>query len=226
MNLSDELKTNRNPLLILLAVPILLTIFRYYGWATEYSRFFNSNDPFAAQVYYFLSAFVLLGLIPLIIWLTLFRKNLADIGLSFGNVRQSTIFTLIGIPVMILIAFISAKDPAFRAEYPLNQMLLTDQSNLVSYLLLYGLYYIGWEIFFRGFMLFGLQRAYGSAAAILIQTIPSCIMHIGKPDGEIFASIIAGLIFGWITLKCRSFIPVLICHCVLGIALDLFIIYG
>jgi len=226
MNFSDELKNNRQPLLILITVPVLLTIFRYYGWSSEFSRFFGSSDPYAAQLYYFISAFVLIGLIPLILWLTLFKKRLSEIGFSFGNIKQSLIVILIGVPVMVLIAFISAKDPAFRAEYPLNQMLLTDQTNLLPYLLLYGLYYLGWEAFFRGFMLFGLQNAYGSAAAILIQTIPSCLIHIGKPGGEIFASILAGIIFGWITLKCRSFIPVLICHWVLGVALDIFIIYG
>jgi len=52
------------------------------------------------------------------------------------------------------------------------------------------------------------------------------LMHIGKPDAEIFASIAAGLIFGWAVIKCRSIWPVFFSHWALGGFLDIFIIYG
>ena len=221
-----EIKTNLKPLIILLFTPIILTVFRYYGSAEFLSEYNLSTGSLVNQYYYFLSSFVLLGLIPLLIWLVGFKNKLSDIGLSFGNYKRSLLFIAIGLPVMILLAYISAKNPAFRAEYPLFRGLLTDQSVLPSYLILYGLYYIGWEIFFRGFMLFGLNKTYGNTAAILIQTIPSCLVHIGKPDAEIFASIVAGIAFGWIALRCRSIWPVFICHWGLGVFLDIFVIYG
>jgi membrane protease YdiL (CAAX protease family) len=51
-------------------------------------------------------------------------------------------------------------------------------------------------------------------------------MHIGKPGAEIFASIVAGVVFGWVALKCRSIWPVFISHWGLGAFMDIFVIYG
>jgi membrane protease YdiL (CAAX protease family) len=219
-------KDDRQPILILLYTAVILTIFVYYGSAKFYTNHISSIINVNNQFFYFLSSFVLLGIIPLLIWIFGFRANLADMGLSLGNYKESIIFALIGIPVMILLAYISAKNPAFRAEYPLYRGLLENQSGIGHYWLIYGLYYIGWEFFFRGFMLFGLKNKFGKTYSILIQTIPSCLIHIGKPDAEIFSSIVAGIVFGWVAFRCRSLWPVFIWHWCLGVALDYFIIYG
>ncbi len=222
----NEILHNIKPLLILLYTPIALTIFRYYGSADFYVRFTSSSGGPESHYYYFLSSFLLLGLIPALIWLFGFKLNLRDLGLSTGDIKKTLMFIAIGLPVMAILAYITSKSPAFRAEYPLFRGLLTDQSGLLSYMVLYGFYYIGWEVFFRGFMLFGLREKFGDTISILIQTIPSCLIHIGKPDAEIFSSIIAGIVFGWVALRCRSIWPVFICHWALGVFLDLFIIYG
>lgn len=222
----NEIQTNIKPLLILLYTPIALTIFKYYGSAEFYSRSVSSSGGPGEQYYYFLSSFILLGLIPLLIWIFGFKFKLSDIGLSLGDYKWSLSFIAVGLPLMILLAYLSSKNPSFQNEYPLFRGLLSNDSGLLSYFMIYGLYYIGWEIFFRGFMLFGLEGSYGKSASILIQTIPSVLMHIGKPDGEIFASILAGIVFGWVALRCRSIWPIFICHWGLGIFLDIFIIYG
>jgi uncharacterized protein len=211
---------------ILLYTPIALTAFRNYGSAAFYNSHFGAFDSAASQYFYFISSLLILGIIPLLIATFGFRIKPADLGLGLGDKRLALILTLIAIPLMILLAFLSAKNAAFRAEYPLNRALITNQSGLSLYMLIYAAYYIGWEIFFRGFMLFGLKDSLGEFNSILIQTIPSCLMHIGKPDTEIFSSIVAGLIFGWVVLKCRSIWPVFLGHWALGAFLDIFIIYG
>lgn len=219
-------KVNLKIAIMLLYTPIALTVFRYYGSASFYNNHFNSGNQIAAQYYYFISSLIILGLVPLLISIFGFRLNLPALGLGLGDKRSTIILTLIGIPIMILLAYLSAQNPAFRAEYPLAKTLLQNQSGISLYLLLYGAYYIGWEIFFRGFMLLGLKDSLGEVNSVLIQTIPSCLMHIGKPDSEIFASIAAGLIFGWVVIKCRSIWPVFFSHWALGGFLDIFIIYG
>jgi uncharacterized protein len=212
--------------IILLYTPIALTVFRYYGSPAFYANRFSSTNGPGPYYYYFLASLMLLGIIPFLIAVMAFRMKPSQLGLGLGDWRKTLKFTLIGLPVMIIIAYFSSKNPAFRTEYPLYNGLLIDKSGLSLYLLLYGAYYIGWEIFFRGFMLFGLKDSLGEVNAILIQTIPSCLMHIGKPDAEIFASIFAGLIFGWAVLKCRSIWSVFISHWGLGAFLDIFILYG
>lgn len=222
----DEWQSNIKPLTILLYTSVALTIFIYYGSAEFFSNNFAAENNQSSQYYYFLSSFILLGLIPVLIWKIGFKHSLKRLGLSFGDTKKSLLIIAVGLPLMAVMAYFSAKDPSFLAEYPLYRGLADNRSILPGYILIYSLYYIGWEIYFRGFMLFGLRESYGEPASILIQTIPSCLLHIGKPDGEIFASIIAGIAFGWLVLRCRSIWPIFICHCGLGVFLDLFIIYG
>ena len=94
----------------------------------------------------------------------------------------------------------------------------------IIYELCYAAYYFGWEFFFRGFMLFGLADAFGAVNAVLIQTIPSTLAHIGKPTPEVFAAVAAGLVFGAIALKTRSVLYVFLLHWLIGVTLDVFIV--
>jgi membrane protease YdiL (CAAX protease family) len=223
---SGIMKPNLKTTVILLYVPVMLTVFRYFGWPDFYSGSISNTPGPGPQYYYFISSLVLLGIVPMLIATFGLHLGLRDLGLGLGNLKASLIFSLIGLPVMIILAYLSAKNPSLQAEYPLYRNLLVQKEGLSIYLLIYGLYYIGWEVFFRGFMLFGLRESFGDGHSILIQTIPSCLMHIGKPGAEIFASILAGLVFGWVALKCRSIWPVFISHWGLGAFVDIFIIYG
>ena len=72
-------------------------------------------------------------------------------------------------------------------------------------------------------MLFGLEKKYGAFTAILIQTIPSAIVHIGKPASESFAAILAGLVFGYLAIRTRSIFYSFILHAAVGIGTDIFV---
>ncbi|MHA1279433.1 MAG: CPBP family glutamic-type intramembrane protease [Candidatus Helarchaeota archaeon] len=59
----------------------------------------------------------------------------------------------------------------------------------------------------------------GILVIISISTIFTILFHIGKPTMEILAAAAVGPLFGWLTLRGRSFIwPVLIFHYFIGIA--------
>lgn len=73
-----------------------------------------------------------------------------------------------------------------------------------------------WEFFFRGYMLFGLEKKLGRAS-ILVQAIPFAIMHYRKPPLEAYGSIFAGIFLGIIALRARSFLPCALLH--FGVAL-------
>lgn len=225
MTINGVSKNGFKPIIILIYVPVVLTIFIYYGSAAFFRQHIASASGPEAQYYYFLSSFFLLAVIPLLIWRFGFRRKLSEMGLSLGNFKCTLIFTLIGLPVMAMLAYFSSQNAAFQAEYPLFRGFLVNHSGFTLYVLIYALYYLGWEFFFRGFMLFGLEGAFGKTYSILIQTIPSCLLHIGKPEAEIFSSIIAGLIFGWVAFRCRSIWPIFVGHWALGVFLDIFIIY-
>ena len=87
-------------------------------------------------------------------------------------------------------------------------------------------FYIGWEFLFRGFLQFGVRDTLGDTNAVLVQALASCLAHLGKPTGEIFASLPAGLYWGLIAFRTDSLAGCLVQHFTLGLVLDLFLCYG
>jgi uncharacterized protein len=115
--------------------------------------------------------------------------------------------------------------PDIQSEYPMARLLLKDTRLFIPYELAYILlYYLAWEFFFRGFLLFGLAKDFGATNAILIQTISSCLIHLGKPESETLGSIAVGIVFGIIAIRTQSFIYVWILHFSIGVLTDFFVL--
>lgn len=215
--------------IILISAPILLTIYRYHGYpgTNNLYKYLNFPKDQSQAIVSFMIFFVITFLIP-IIYLRIFTtEKITDYGLSLGNYKYG-IKSLLLIPLVILPAiYFAAKMPDVHSEYPLAKSLLIDQKNIFIYEITYVIfYYIAWEFYFRGFILFGLKDRFGDWNAILIQTISSCLIHIGKPEGEIIGSIVVGIIFGYIALRSRSIWYVFLMHASIGVLTDIFIIFG
>ena len=108
-------------------------------------------------------------------------------------------------------------------EYPLTWLVRDDIPLFIIFNLVYFIYYIGYEFIFRAYLQFGLKREemtkLGILLIIIIQTIITTLFHIGKPLTEIVAAAAVGPIFGYLTLRGKSFIwPVLIFHYLIGVA--------
>ena len=225
----DFNKRNIHYYIILLSAPILLTIYRYHGYPGTFEPFFNLPIPQDQniRINQFIIFFILTFIIPALYIKLAMKQKLTDFGFGTGDIKYG-LKTLILIPVIIAPAiYFAAKMPDLQTEYPLAKSLLQDQSHLLIYESAYLIfYYIAWEFFFRGFILFGLKEKFGAVNAILIQTISSCLVHIDKPEGEIIGSIIAGIILGIIVLRTKSIWYVVILHAAIGILTDILIIYG
>ncbi len=216
---------------LLLSAPILLTLYRYHGYPQFFYAYFPRfrqipDGDLIARYWQFGVFFLLMFILPALYVKWGMKKSLYDFGWGLGDVKYG-IKWLITIPLLVVpIIFLASKMPSLRAEYPLAKSLLTDQSHLLVYELAYVMfYYVAWEFFFRGFLLFGLVKRFGAVNAILIQTISSCLVHIDKPEGEIIGSIVIGIIFGMIALRSRSIWYVFAIHVSIGVLTDLFIIY-
>jgi uncharacterized protein len=219
----------RKPTVILLVAPLLLTTFKYYGSKSFYlselaDKVALFNDAArTAELWHFGSAFLLMGVVPALVVKLVFREALADYGVQRGDTCFSLKALLVLLPVMVALTYLNARVPEFRAEYPFDHGAGSSSAAFVSHAGTYLLYYMGWEFFFRGFMQFGLRGALGDWNAILVQTLASCLIHIGKPAGEIYGSIAAGLLWGLIVFRTRSLWAVLVMHWALGVSLDFFI---
>ena len=214
------------PGIILLVSALFITIHRYISPFEFNLNLFSIVIEFNSALNMFLTAFLLLGIIPLIIMKIGFNEQLAEYGITPGNVKTGFFLIAILYPLIsILLLFPSSNTKEMIAFYPLDKEATTSIKAFVEYELLRAiLFYTAWEFFFRGFMLFGLKKYVGNWLAICIQTIPSCLWHIGMPAGEIFASIFGGIMFGLIALKTKSIFYPLILHILIGLTLDLLII--
>jgi membrane protease YdiL (CAAX protease family) len=219
-------EAEKKSFIILLSVPIIFAIWKFQGspvfFDKNLSTMFNSsaNLPFLRIVYYGFSSIFFLFLIPALIIKKVFKENLSDYGIRFADGKFGLKVILIAFPLI----FISMYPTSFNQDYQaLNPMYPGAGSSLTTFVLysfVYGLYYIGWEFFFRGFMLFGLRKRFGDLYAVLIQTLPSAIAHIGRPEGEFISSIFAGIAFGFLVLKSRSLWYVLVLHWLIGLGCD------
>lgn len=174
-------------------------------------------------IYQFAAAFVLWLLVPLGLHQPLRLGRLRELGLGLGDVRAGVVVALLGITVIAIPGGLSAGGMAdFRAEYPLARAATLSLTSFVAYELAYGLlYYTSWEVFFRGFLQLGLSRHIGPAAALLVQTTASTLLHIGKPTGEVWAALAAGFLFGVLVLRTRSVWPLVLVHWALGLCTDI-----
>jgi membrane protease YdiL (CAAX protease family) len=222
---------DRKATVILLAAPVLMTVFRYWGGKPFYLRHIASalviahNAELTAGLYVFASAFVLLGLIPLLIVKLAFRERLSDCGVQLGDWSFTWKALAVVAPVMVLLSLPASRSPDFLAEYPLTGAGYTGALRFAGHALAYLFFYMGWEFCFRGFVQFGLRSALGDWNAILVQTLASCLLHIGKPMGETLGAILGGLAWGIIAFRSRSLLCPLLTHWLLGLSLDFFIIY-
>lgn len=216
--------------IILLSVPVILLVYIYHGMDEAFARYFShlSNLYYFdiyRYVYQFLTTLVLFFLFPLIIIKLVFKEKLKNYGLTLGDKRYGLRFIIITIPLIVTpIIFLASRMPQVRAEYPLSKLVQDNASVFLLYEFSYVLlYYVGWEFFFRGYMLFGLREKFGDTYAILLQVIPSALLHFNKPESEFLGSIVLGIVLGYIALRTRSILYPLIIHSCIGVFTDLFV---
>jgi membrane protease YdiL (CAAX protease family) len=187
-------------------------------------RFVLFSDPQAtAAIYSFVGAFLLMGVLPALIVKFVFHEKLADYGVCFGNRVRTIRSFLVYAPFIVLVAYLSAGNPTFWKEYPINHNAGISSGTFALHAATYFLFYLGWEFQFRGFMQHGLEESLGVVNALLIQMMGSVIVHLGKPTGEVYGSIAGALIWGILVYRTRSLLSGLMQHSLLGIGLDWFI---
>jgi membrane protease YdiL (CAAX protease family) len=177
---------------------------------------------------YFLCTVVLFGAVPLVLIRKVWKMPLKDFGVTFGDWKFGLSATAIMLPV-IAVAFLlpAAKMEDMRAFYPVDKAAADSMARFLPYAA--GrvlLFYVGWEFFFRGFLLFGLRESVGDITAICIQVLPSVLWHIGYPTGELYSSIAGGLLFGWLAIRTRSIFWPLLLHAGIGMITDISIAFS
>ena len=204
----------------------------------------------------FILSFLLLGLAPAAMAFA-FREKPPDLGLSLKTpILRKPWFWLL-LPLAAAIGAIGASSPDLGSFYPYSRDLIgvVGKRGMLPFVghfaAYFFLYYLPWEFYFRGFLLFPFAlaaeksfaaagatagatagaatavaeaRATVLAALVLFQTIPSTLLHFGHPLTELASAVAAGLVFGVLAWKTRSIIPGLLLHASIGLGTDLFIV--
>lgn len=81
------------------------------------------------------------------------------------------------------------------------------------------IYYLSEEFLFRGFLGFTLYKNIG-LASIAVIAILFGVLHAGKPFEEIWWSVGFSIIFSWVSIETKSFLPAALLHFLLAFVIS------
>jgi membrane protease YdiL (CAAX protease family) len=217
-----EFRKYRNTLICVLVV-CLLTLFH------RHHRLDMLLSLGQYQQYFLPLTFLFYGLTLLVIPLLTAPLLLpADrFGFRIGNIRTWWVDVAVAWLVVFVLILIFCRTPAFLRTYPLYQPIGSRWTwkLFLFYQVCQFIYMFGWEFIFRGYLLFSTKKELGIIPALILQMIPFAFLHLGKPEMEVYGSVLAGLFLGLIALRANSFLPCVFLHFTVALSMDLFAIF-
>ena len=211
------------PILALLVVTVSLAVLNGITSVPALGWLLGRNDettlpPEWTSAFWVGARVVFYFFVPLGTLLALGRHP-GDYGLRLRGARHH--FPLyVGLAVVMLPLVIAASfTAAFQRYYPFYDYAGESLRGFLTWEALYAVQFITLEFFFRGFLLFALERYIG-VYAIFVMVIPYCMIHFGKPFAEVLAAIPAGVVLGALALRTRSIWPGALLHIVVGWSMD------
>ena len=175
---------------------VTITILSTMLLMVDYYQLFLANKAFDRIALYLL--------IPLLVILLFFRKSPREYGFQFGDWKAGLVITGLAILVIAPVLWLIARGSPAMVDYYAYQW--GPAAAVWTFLDL-----IGWEFFFRGFLLFGYARAFG-ANALWLQAVPFALAHLGKPAVETYTTLFGGFLFGLVAWRTRSFVYPFLIH--------------
>ena len=122
--------------------------------------------------------------------------------------------------VMLPAVLVVARREEFRSIYPFVAEARESVGAFVTWELAYLAQFFALEAFFRGYLLFTLERAMGRLA-ICAMAVPYGMIHFHKPLLEALGAVVAGLVLGHLALRYRSFYGGGLLHGAAALTMDL-----
>lgn len=206
---------------IFMAVAVITFISMTYSSPNFFRRMFDTDDDkFYSTLYWFSADGFLMFILPVMLIWFVHKQKLSDFGMRAGDKKFGFSTYLIFVLIMVPVVWFISGNESFIKAYPQAGLRIRENpSILLYYELIVGFYMLGWEFFWRGYMLFGLKEKFGYYA-VFMQMLPFFILHRGKPEVETFSSIFAGLILGIQALRANSFIYCFLTHWTIMIFID------
>lgn len=163
---------------------------------------------------------ILLYLVIPALWLKLSGEKLSDYG--FCRPQGKSLWSIVAVLLAAMIGpvWLASHLPSFLQTYPFYSYALYAPTRWMVFEAAYLAQFVALEFFFRGFLLFSLEKKMGSAA-IFVAMLPYCMVHFGKPLPEVFGAVVAGIVLGWLAWRSRSIVGGLALHWSVALSMDL-----
>ena len=208
---------------------LLLTAFEFYGLPHGIQKRLDQDLPrhlrnmgVSLDAGLWWSGACLVGylVIPALLILFVQRQPLRLRGFSGrGFIRH--VWVYLGLYALMLPAiFWAAGQGRFLATYPFVNAAQRDFDVFIRWEIAYVLQFFALEAFFRGYLLFTLERRMGSLAAF-VMAVPYAMIHFHKPPAEAFGALFAGIFLGALALRFRSWFGGALLHSLVAITMDI-----
>lgn len=138
-------------------------------------------------------------------------------GITTADPMRTLIWAVAPMPVLLPIVALSARKPAMHVQYPEIRAARWSPALTLASAGAWIAYLLGYELFFRGFLLFGMSRHIGVWPALAIGTALYVFVHLPKPAPETIGTIIMGFGFGAMAIYSGSFIAPFLLHATIAI---------
>jgi hypothetical protein len=162
---------------------------------------------------------VLEMLVPLLLMRFVHRRRIGDHGWRFEGFSRHIRIYLGLYALMVPIVWWASRREGFSDLYPFVPAARTDFAVFVRWEAVYLLQFFAVEAYFRGYLLFTLERAFGWNACF-IMAVPYCAIHWHKAPLECFAAILAGVFLGGMALRFRSWYGGAVLHVLVALTMD------
>jgi membrane protease YdiL (CAAX protease family) len=162
---------------------------------------------------------LVLGGVPIVVA----RRELRAFGISLGATLRWRRDLALALPFVVPVALVTSRLPGAHALYPRFAPAKTSVSMFAAATLASGAQHAGWEVLFRGLLLFALARRWG-AVAIVLQAVPFALTHLPKGLAETVVALPGGALLGWIAWRARSFVPAFLLHWTLATAVNVAVV--
>jgi len=215
----------------IISVVILSTVIVYYFYFffidSELPEKFCAGilQPTKKEIVLFLikkcSGFLILGLIPAMLYYFFLDKNFEKFGLSVKQFSSNLILILSLIIVITVVLFINQKSNKQQNSLQIN---LSEWS--FSYFLINApgwiIYLVGYEFLFRGILLFECCKSFGFWPAIAINVAVYSAIHLVNGKDQTFGALLFGSIACYLTLSCGTILIPIFMHVSLSVFSDYF----
>ncbi len=225
--LTEIIAKPKEAIVALVYTAVMLTVMEYFflpprveGWWSGNTQSTWVMPTLIAGVIWSIACIVGFFLLPWLFIKIISKSDLKRHGLNFLGFASHLKVYLGLFLLMTPLIYLASQHSDFRGTYPFVPEARNSMTNFLIWELSYVLQFFALEAFFRGYLLFTLERHMDRWLAIAVMIVPYVMIHFHKPIFETLGATVAGLVLGHFALKYRSWVGGAVLHSLVAVSLD------